>query len=610
MALFIPRHLADQPRRARTAPIFGVYYGLHDITGQRVAPADLFLTLGKYRRSDVIRWIAALSRWVAEDGGILPQNQLAMADVMLPEEMRGPLRELIHRESASTWCVFHRRQLWFLLQAAVLGCAESTPVVEDEVLRRHVGELCLMASDILQQLETKESPGDGPEEANRWMTNLVISFLDGRDRLEVLARAQSFWFDLPADPAVCRRFTDLSVPTFDAAFAARYGLPLREFFLILYTLHLGFEAHALREKNPLLLEEASYLWPVFDREHVRFVLSLVSQTPDNLALKLFGTPRQNWATDATPLRETPVIQVFEGKHACPDPNLLHRCLTDKVYFLLQAAYPDKAFAQLFGYVFEAYVNRLFRRFTYEGDSLARTFYAAPRFEGKQEEAGDGILSWSRSALVMEYKARLLTTREKYGGMTDVMLGGVADIVGKEGPGGRKGVYQLARVMKRLLAGEKAVSGSPKAFQLQDCQRVHPVLVTYEEALGLEAVRQQAEAKFVEALQREGASTERVDRLLILTAEEVEILESLALRHSPEDVIRDYAAHVTANPKDRAGSFRSFVCNGDYNKNPSLPRETMVGEYYSRAMAWIGEEMEVRHAAAEGRRTTDAGAPAA
>jgi hypothetical protein len=209
---------------------------------------------------------------------------------------------------------------------------------------------------------------------------------------------------------------------------------------------------------------------------------------------------------------------------------------------------------------------------------------------------------------MEYKARLMTTRERYGSVTDVTLGGVADIIGKEGSGGRKGVYQLAKVITKLLAGEGAVSGSPKPFQLQDSQKVYPVLVTYEESVGLEAVRQQAEAKFVEALRREGADAERVGRLLILTVEEVEILEALAVRHSPEAVIRDYVAHVVAHPKDPAGSFRTFIGNGSYGKNSPLPRATMVGECYSHALGWIGEELEARHAAANVARA-EAGAPA-
>jgi hypothetical protein len=606
MPILIPRSLAEDRQRKLTAPVMGVFYGLHDITGRLATPADLMQALGKHRRSDIIRWIAAVSRWVADDGALLPQNQLGMAEIMLPQGLRDNLRSHVRKEGSASWCVFHRRQTWFLLQAAMLACKEDSPAIDEEPLRRAVGECCLMASDVLQQLESNDPIGEGPEEANKWMTSMVIPILDGKDRLEVLARAQCFWFDLPTAVAVRARFEALGVPPFDEAFAAKYGLPLREFFLILYTLHLGFEAHALRDRNPLLRDEAAYLWPMFDREHVRLVLSLVSQTPDNLALKLLSTPRQNWATDCTPLREHPVIQVFEGKHACPDRNLLHRCLTDKVYFLLQKAYTDKAFSQLFGYIFEEYVTRFFRRFSSESDALVRTFYAAPRFQGKQEEAGDGILSWSRAALVMEYKARLLTTREKYGGVTEALLGGVEDIIGKEGT--KKGVYQLARVIKRLLAGERVVAGSPKALDLKDCPRIHPVLVTYEEALGLESVRQQAEAKFTAALQVDDEKRKQVGRLLILTVEEVEILAGLALRHCLEDVVGDYADYVTANPKDRAGSFRSFICNSRYNKNPSRPIETLVGEYYRRAMDQIGPELERRHAEAEGRQQP--GEPAA
>lgn len=608
MPIFIPRHVAEERPRTPVAPIFGVYYGLHDITGRRVAPADLTQALGKLRRSDAIRLAAWLARWASEDAALNPDRQMAMADVMLTSDLRDALREHVRKEGAGTWCIFHRRQLWLLLQMIVVSCTESAPAIEDEALRREIGECCLMASDVLQQLETKESPEEGPDGANRWMTGLAIPFLDGRNRIEVLARAQSFWFDLPADPAVRHRFDELNVPLFDTAFAAKYGLPLREFFLILYTLHLGFEAHALREKNPLLLDEASYLWPMFEREHVRRVLSYVSQAPDELAIALLNTPRQNWATDCTPLREHPVIQVFEGKHACTDLNLLQRCLVDRVYFLLQKAYPDRSFGQLFGYVFEEYVTRLFRRFSYERDVLVRTFYASPRFEGRQDEAGDGILTWSRSALVMEYKSRLLTTREKYGGVTEILLGGVEDIIGRKGK--KKGVYQLAEVIRRLLAGEKVVAGSPKTLNLQDCPRIHPVLVTYEEALGLESVRQQAEVKFTSALQIDDRRRKQVGPLLILTIEEVEILEGLALRHPPEDIIRDYAAYVTANPKDRASSFRSFIFNSGYNKNPSRPIDTMLGECYRRAMDQIRPELEKRQAEAVARGEMDAEAPAA
>src|SRR5262249_4000037 len=148
-------------------------------------------------------------------------------------------------------------------------------------------------------------------------------------------------------------------------------------------------------------------------------------------------------------------------------------------------------------------------------------------------------------------------------------------------------------------------GSPDALDLKDCPRIHPVLVTYEEAIGLESVRQQAEAKFNVALQAEEGKRKQVGRLLILTVEEVEILDGLALRHSAEAVIRDYADYVRANPKDRVGSFRSFVCNSQYNYNPPRLINTMAGKCYQKAMDEIGAELQRRHAEAEKRRVREA-----
>src|SRR3954469_344625 len=97
MTLVIPPHLSRKPHQP-VAPIIGVYYGLHDITGRRVAPAELTLALAKLRRSDVIRWVASLSRWASEDAALNPNNQMAMADVLLPAMLRDALREHVRKE--------------------------------------------------------------------------------------------------------------------------------------------------------------------------------------------------------------------------------------------------------------------------------------------------------------------------------------------------------------------------------------------------------------------------------------------------------------------------------------------------------------------------------
>jgi hypothetical protein len=590
MSLLIPRHLSDTWAWTPAAPFFGLCFGMKEIAGHRATPAALIAKLCRLKRSDVIRWIASLVGWNSDIQSLNPANQLAMADALLRLELRDLLRERVRSEGVDTWCIFHRRQLWFLLQMALLSCNEESEALDEDSLKREIGEACLMASDVMHDVERREPFEGQADEANRWITSTVVPIVDGHDQMEVLARAQSFWFDLPNSSPMRSRFDSLKAPSFEAAFAAKYGVPLRDFFLILSCLHVAFRLHGERGNGPLLFDASTYFASTFDPELLARVLPHVSRTPDELAIALLSTPRQNWATDSTVLREHPVIEVFESKYACSDVNLLYRCVFDKLYFLLQKAYPGKTFGQLVGYIFEEYVNSLLRQFSYEGDSLVRNFYAAPRFEATQDEAGDGILVWTDAALVMEYKARLLTTREKYCGVSEVLLTGVEDIIGNER--NKKGVKQLANVIKRALSGEKIVAGSPKQLDLSGCRRVFPVMVTLEPAMGLESVRQQAQAKFTSLLQVDDEGRNRIGELLILTIEDVEILEGLARKHPAHKVIRDYASYVAANPQDLAGSFRSFV----YNKNPVPPPDTGVGQLYSCAMEKIRLELEDRCAA--------------
>jgi len=125
--IIIPRRSAnDQPSKL-VAPLFGVYYGLSDITDRRASPAELIQLLTKIRRSDALRWLASMMGWVSDHTALIPSNQLAMAEAMLPEHLRLALRQHIQRTEPATWCIFHRRQIRLLLQMAVLSCSENTP---------------------------------------------------------------------------------------------------------------------------------------------------------------------------------------------------------------------------------------------------------------------------------------------------------------------------------------------------------------------------------------------------------------------------------------------------------------------------------------------------
>jgi hypothetical protein len=247
-------------------------------------------------------------------------------------------------------------------------------------------------------------------------------------------------------------------------------------------------------------------------------------------------------------------------------------------------------------VFEEYVNGLFREFCSESEVLVRDFYASPKFRGTTDEAGDGIIHRGDTALLMEYKARLLTTREKFGGVREVTLKGIDDILYRDKKGGNKGVVQLAKNLTRILGGERIASGTGEGLDLSGCKHLFPVLVVYEEALALEAVRQEADAKLRQVLANEHVPAGRVGPLLVLNIDEVEILENLVRRRTLLAVIHEYVGYLRENPKERAGSFHSFIINRGYGDERETDR-SLVQRTFDRAMELASEEVEARQQAA-------------
>lgn len=191
--------------------------------------------------------------------------------------------------------------------------------------------------------------------------------------------------------------------------------------------------------------------------------------------------------------------------------------------------------------------------------------------------------------MLEYKARQLTTRERYGGGQKVILNGIDDILCKDKHGGRKGVHQLAANLRRLLSGESVVSGAGASLTLSDCRTILPAIVVYDESLGLEAVRQRADVKLRAALEKLSVDPDRIGPLLVLTIEDMEILDALAKRQTAKDVLTTYAQYVREHLTDRLGSFRSFVANSGYQKN--RPEDPTFSERLFRK-AWESARADI------------------
>ena len=348
------------------------------------------------------------------------------------------------------------------------------------------------------------------------------------------------------------------VPGFEEAFYSKHGISLTEFLNFLAAVYVRFLGNHLETNlNPLLLDLANdESAKAFTADVREKATALISQTPEELAVRLVRA-RQSWAFDMTPIRERPLLEVMPGKYCCPDLTLFVRTFIDRVYFLLQDAYGKDTFNDLMGTLFECYVHRLLGECTVT-TGLGRTYCASSRFVGKQQEAGDGILVWSNTAVVFECKARLLTTRERMSGISGEILQGVETIAAQEFRKGRKGVGQLARNIARILGDETKVVCQGHILDLVACRRIYPVLVCLEEALGTHAVQKMLQPLFDAEYARAGGCIDRVGPLMVLTVRDLEALAIAGQFVSIEKVFNDYAQHLLSQPKDHTGSFQSVL----------------------------------------------------
>jgi len=154
MGLILPLSVPKvaESKIASTATL-RIYHTLSEFTGKPVGIADLVQLLNTMRRSEVIRVIANMAATVATDHGMKLGYQLQMAQHVLPDDVWPLVSGKIPRSDAHTGRLFHRRQVWFLLQMAIISCSETCPEMDLAVLQKKVGLAALMASDALQQIE-------------------------------------------------------------------------------------------------------------------------------------------------------------------------------------------------------------------------------------------------------------------------------------------------------------------------------------------------------------------------------------------------------------------------------------------------------------------------
>jgi hypothetical protein len=317
----------------------------------------------------------------------------------------------------------------------------------------------MMANDLLKQVELAQAP-EAPETPNEtqslnYLISVLVAFVDVPFGHQVFARDQLLWLDIPEEERIQRHAKDLRfAKTFDEYFANAYGLPLREFLFITTVAYYRFAESSIQDQpSPLVFDSNVFFKRTADPARVQLAFGLISKSPDQLAAKLLGTARQTWATDFAPFARSPLIQIEDNKYVCPDLHLFRAFFVHGLFELIASACNGLDVKQLFGAIFGRYIERVIGGFAVESPILARTFYHPVTFVGERKaEACEGMFVWPSMTILMEYKAGMLTARQRCAASIEETIKGIDDLLAKQAKN-PKGVGQLVKSMVRILTGE-------------------------------------------------------------------------------------------------------------------------------------------------------------
>lgn len=569
MGLILPKSVTTVvDGNIHSTTTIGHYHTLSEFTGKPVTVADLVRHLGTMRRSEVIRVVGNFAATVSSEYGMTPGYQLQMAEHVLPADVWPLVSRKIPRSEAHSGRLFHRRQVWFLLQMAIVSCSESCPEIDPLELQKQVGLAALMASDVLGQVENTHMPEleDAPN-VDQWVTTSMMPIMDHNPGNEVICRAICFWLDMQNDSTIQTKMAEIGLTkTLDDYFNQSHGLALRDFVLIMVKAYYVFQTGA--KENPprsQLLEPSIMKESQFSLDQIATAFAIVGIAPETLAPYLLGA-RQSWATDFSPIRRKPLIEVFPGKYTCADARIFTLFFMDGIYDLLQAALPRDKFRQLFGTMFERYVTSLLEDCLYSKPPLVRKFAPNPKFVGDgNAQAADGLILLPEMTVIMEYKASLLTRRQRYATDLRDTMKGIDDQFAQFGKG-KKGVGQLIDNIGRVLKGEQLRVDS-EVLEISPTSKIIPVLVVYDDSLGLHAIRNHIESKFLEKARSRQIPLDRVGPLCLLTTRDIESIQNYSSGVSVSTIFNEYCDYLIKGRDDTTGSFHGFASQ-KYRKRPT------------------------------------------
>jgi hypothetical protein len=514
-------------------------------------------------RTDTLFWCARINLVLsnAVDRDDVGKQRVAIQQFFGAAEIQRIERFAAAHGGAGRVKVFMRTQLLELMRWACL-LAEDLPgdgeTFLDPAMRRRFAQAALMASDIwakrvYQPLVTAREP-DWRQSLASFNQSVSLNLPAGELR-RALARGTTIYLDGESD------FVRKYAPDFQAAM----GYSLEEYLACVCNVIVGrlnvTSTSARTDPGGFNIRTiGTHLTPRMAGVLASH-LEQESQTADELRAALLrdtvpGDLSERTAYSYKALRERPILRTPAGNAIVLDPAFYTEKATVGPLFKIAALHRKKGTGNevfgAFGKAFERYVESVLISMygnSGQGHPLVGRLTRSPKAtcEKGSVEIADALLDDATDVVLFETKAVFIKEELFRDDTPGTYLDALREKYGySEGSQNErlKGVAQLARAIRKLDTKE----WQPLALDLRLAERLYPVLIVHDMALGAPGHADFLNQEFLQALEpdevfspgtmRKGRFT--VFPLVVMTIEDLENLESSVKQFRLVEFLRDYA----------------------------------------------------------------------
>jgi hypothetical protein len=516
-----------------------------EITGNRPSESVFERQIATLNKETAFKYLSNINNFLALFPISLDESKFAyiqkfLAYNLFDQELHAKLFDFLGDTSLVIRPIFHRQQVLLLMKMILLRASNDRGISPNDSseARNLIGVLCLMASDLTvskeQEQRTESQHPHSDEESERIFNELLVQFLpvfELNNPPEISsATVRTLEYIRLSHEHFAETFGGKTLSSF---FESLTGISLEQFLQLIFGIYASLITKNLEEliDNPAnfnVSKSEHFSKLDFSEATIESFYKLTSIKYEEIISELETSQLRNILQlqhDFTVFRKNPIFHLSQNILTVVDFSFLVEKVSIGLYYTIlnvlnENELDPQDFFQHWGYVFEKYVNNVFRDIY---PALANRFHPNTFFDTKTEkECFDGIIEYPNSLLVMEYKGGLLNTKAKYSGDVNLLLdemGNKYGITKKD-----SAIKQLTTKIELLFHVDGAKRSKIRNLELLPVANVYPIIVLNELSMGLGLAHWRLRKWFKKEI-----NTKTIDErisvkpLLVLTIEDLEML---------------------------------------------------------------------------------------